>query len=77
MIKNEEGYMDPTYAGAYKTIRQEEKRKQDEADAATRLKLFSKKLGLKSLNELYLKISELEGFTDNNRRPSDERIQRI
>ena len=40
----------------------------------TRLKLFSKKLGLKSLNELYLKISELEGFTDNNRRPSDERI---
>lgn len=34
MIKNEEGYMDPTYAGAYKTIRQEEKRKQDEADAA-------------------------------------------
>ena len=25
MIKNEEGYMDPTYAGAYKTIRQEEK----------------------------------------------------
>lgn len=36
MIKNEEGYMDPTYAGAYKTI--------------------------------------LEGFTDNNRRPSDERI---
>lgn len=34
MIKSEEGYMDPTYAGAYKTIRQEEKRKQDEADAA-------------------------------------------
>lgn len=34
MIKNEEGYADPTYAGAYKTIRQEEKRKQDEADAA-------------------------------------------
>lgn len=33
MIKNEEGYADPTY-GAYKTIRQEEKRKQDEADAA-------------------------------------------
>lgn len=34
MIKNEEGYADPTYGGAYKTIRQEEKRKQDEADAA-------------------------------------------
>ena len=34
MIKNEEGYADPTYDGAYKTIRQEEKRKQDEADAA-------------------------------------------
>lgn len=33
MIKNEEGYADPTYDGAYKTIRQEEKRKQDEADA--------------------------------------------
>lgn len=29
MIKNEEGYADPTYGGAYKTIRQEEKRKQD------------------------------------------------
>lgn len=35
MIKNEEGYADPTYGGAYKTIRQEEKRKQDEADAAS------------------------------------------
>lgn len=34
IIKNEEGYADPTYGGAYKTIRQEEKRKQDEADAA-------------------------------------------
>ena len=34
MIKNEEGYADPTYGGVYKTIRQEEKRKQDEADAA-------------------------------------------
>lgn len=34
MIKNEEGYADPTYDGAYKIIRQEEKRKQDEADAA-------------------------------------------
>lgn len=34
MIKNEEGYADPTYDGAYKTIRKEEKRKQDEADAA-------------------------------------------
>lgn len=34
MIKNEEGYADPTYGGAYKAIRQEEKRKQDEADAA-------------------------------------------
>lgn len=34
IIKNEEGYADPTYSGAYKTIRQEEKRKQDEADAA-------------------------------------------
>lgn len=34
MIKNEEGYADPTYGGAYEAIRQEEKRKQDEADAA-------------------------------------------
>ena len=34
MIKNEEGYADPTYDGAYKTIRQEEKRRLDEADAA-------------------------------------------
>ena len=34
MIKNEEGYADPTYGEAYKTIRQEEKRKQDEADTA-------------------------------------------
>lgn len=34
MIKNEERYADPTYGEAYKTIRQEEKRKQDEADAA-------------------------------------------
>lgn len=35
MIKNEEGYADPTYGGAYKTIRQEEKRKQDEAKEQT------------------------------------------
>lgn len=34
MIKNEESYADPTYDGAYKTIRQEEKRRLDEADAA-------------------------------------------
>ena len=34
MIKNEEGYADPTYDGAYKTIRREEKRRLDEADAA-------------------------------------------
>lgn len=33
-MKNQEGYADPTYDGAYKIIRQEEKRKQDEADAA-------------------------------------------
>lgn len=34
MIKNEEGYIDPTYDGAYRTIRKEEKKKRDEADAA-------------------------------------------
>lgn len=36
MIKNEEGYADPTYDGAYKIIRQEEKRKQDEIEIMTR-----------------------------------------
>jgi len=52
MIKNEEGYADPTYDGAYKTIRQEEKRKQDEADAARPGK-SSRPMALKSLNGLH------------------------
>lgn len=43
MIKNEEGYADPTYDGAYKIIRQEEKRKQDEADAARNVKNLSER----------------------------------
>lgn len=43
MIKNEEGYADPTYDGAYKTIRQEEKRRLDEADAARNVKILSER----------------------------------
>ena len=48
MIKNEEGYADPTYDGAYKTIRQEEKRKQDEADAARMDKAIHKVRAIKA-----------------------------
>lgn len=61
MIKNEEGYMDPTYAGAYKTIRQEEKRKQDEADAARmetaihQAKAIFKEAGFEVIERIVLK----------------------
>ena len=61
MIKNEEGYMDPTYAGAYKTIRQEEKRKQDEADAArmetaiNQAKAIFKEAGFEVIERIVLK----------------------
>lgn len=46
MIKNEEGYADPTYGGAHKAIRQEEKRKQDEADADRMDKAIHKARGI-------------------------------
>lgn len=55
MIKNEEGYADPTYDGAYKTIRQEEKRKQDEADAARMDKAIHKAYGFEVVERIVLK----------------------
>nr|DAK86495.1 MAG TPA: hypothetical protein [Caudoviricetes sp.] len=61
MIKNEEGYADPTYGGAYKAIRQEEKRKQDEADADRmekaihRAKAVFKEAGFEVVERIVLK----------------------
>lgn len=61
MIKNEEGYADPTYGKAYKTIRQEEQRKQDEADAARmekalkRAKLILSDAGFEVIERIVLK----------------------